>query len=65
MTQAMLVRRIAARPDIVYSRRPIDIGTELTLVHAVLCNDVSARSHEGGWAGALVKLTRRFASAAG
>ncbi len=45
--------------------RPVDIGTELTLVHAELCNDVSARSHEGGWAGALVKLTRRFASAVG
>jgi uncharacterized protein YndB with AHSA1/START domain len=45
--------------------RPIDIGTELTLVHSDLCNDVSARSHEGGWAGSLAKLTRRFASAAG
>ena len=49
--------------------RFLDIGTELTLVHAELCNDVSARiradrhqgaasSHEGGWAGALVKLNR-------
>ncbi len=45
--------------------RPIDIGTELTLVHSELCNDVSARSHESGWAGSLAKLTHRFASAAG
>jgi uncharacterized protein YndB with AHSA1/START domain len=41
--------------------RPIDIGTELTLVHSELCNDVSARSHEAGWTGSLATLTRRFA----
>jgi uncharacterized protein YndB with AHSA1/START domain len=63
---------VAGEPDerdrisrLEFRLRPIDIGTELTLVHAELCNDVSARSHEGGWAGALVKLTRRFASVAG
>jgi uncharacterized protein YndB with AHSA1/START domain len=40
--------------------RAIDIGTELTLVHAELSTEVSARSHEWGWGGALDKLTRRF-----
>jgi uncharacterized protein YndB with AHSA1/START domain len=44
--------------------RSIDIGTELTLVHSELHTEISARSHELGWAGALVKLTRRFTSAA-
>jgi len=38
--------------------RAIDTGTELTLIHADLTTDVSARSHEGGWSGALDKLTR-------
>ena len=38
--------------------RAIDIGTELTLIHADLTTDVSARSHQGGWSGALDKLTR-------
>jgi uncharacterized protein YndB with AHSA1/START domain len=40
--------------------RAIDIGTELTLVHGELSTEASARSHEGGWAGALAKLPRRF-----
>lgn len=40
--------------------RAIDIGTELTLVHAELSTEAAARSHEAGWAGALDKLTRRF-----
>jgi uncharacterized protein YndB with AHSA1/START domain len=40
--------------------RSIDIGTELTLVHSLLSNEDSARSHEGGWGGALNKLMRRF-----
>ncbi|HEV2212078.1 MAG TPA: SRPBCC domain-containing protein [Gammaproteobacteria bacterium] len=40
--------------------RPIDTGTELTLIHAELFDEVSAASHEGGWAGALIKLLRRF-----
>lgn len=40
--------------------RAIDTGTELTLVHAALRDEVSARSHEGGWAGALDKLVRNF-----
>jgi uncharacterized protein YndB with AHSA1/START domain len=38
--------------------RAIDTGTELTLVHAALRNEASARSHEGGWARALDKLVR-------
>jgi uncharacterized protein YndB with AHSA1/START domain len=36
--------------------RPIDTGTELTLIHSALQTEVSARSHEGGWGGALTKL---------
>ncbi len=40
--------------------RAIETGTELTLVHAQLSNEDSARSHEGGWSGALNKLVRRF-----
>jgi hypothetical protein len=40
--------------------RAIDTGTELTLVHAQLSSDDSARGHEGGWDGALKKLLRRF-----
>ncbi len=33
-------------------------GTELTLTHTALFSEESARSHEGGWNGALDKLTR-------
>lgn len=44
--------------------RPVDIGTELTLVHSELQTEHSAHHHELGWAGALVKLVRKFASAA-
>nr|HEX4317934.1 SRPBCC domain-containing protein [Kofleriaceae bacterium] len=40
--------------------RAIDAGTELTLVHGELSTDASARNHDGGWAGALTKLTRRL-----
>lgn len=40
--------------------RAIDTGTELTLIHSALRTEVSARSHEGGWAGALEKLVRRY-----
>jgi len=42
--------------------RPIETGTELTLVHAALRDEVSARSHERGWEGALDKLARKFAT---
>ncbi len=42
--------------------RAIETGTELTLIHAALCDELSARSHEGGWAGALDKLVRNFAT---
>jgi uncharacterized protein YndB with AHSA1/START domain len=42
--------------------RAIETGTELTLVHAALRDEVSARSHDGGWNGALDKLVRRFAT---
>ncbi|MEO7085781.1 MAG: SRPBCC domain-containing protein [Gemmatimonadaceae bacterium] len=42
--------------------RPIETGTELTLVHSGLTGEGSARSHDGGWAGALEKLMRRFSA---
>jgi uncharacterized protein YndB with AHSA1/START domain len=45
--------------------RPIDTGTELTLIHAALQNEISARSHEWGWTGALDKLERRFVESRG
>lgn len=41
--------------------RPIDTGTELTLIHAGLCDEASAGEHGWGWGGALHKLERRFA----
>ena len=40
--------------------KPIDRGTELTLVHANLASEASRLSHEGGWGGALDKLVRIF-----
>jgi uncharacterized protein YndB with AHSA1/START domain len=43
--------------------RPIDAGTELTLIHAELHDEATARSHEWGWGGALDKLMRRLAPA--
>jgi uncharacterized protein YndB with AHSA1/START domain len=42
--------------------RAIETGTELTLMHAALRDEVSARSHEQGWGGALDKLVRNFAT---
>jgi len=42
--------------------RPIDIGTELTLIHADLRNEASRLSHMGGWGGALDKLMKRLAA---
>jgi uncharacterized protein YndB with AHSA1/START domain len=41
--------------------RAIEIGTELTLVHAALHDEASARDHERGWSGALDKFMRNFA----
>ncbi|HUN25686.1 MAG TPA: SRPBCC domain-containing protein [Steroidobacteraceae bacterium] len=41
--------------------RPIETGTELTLIHAALRDEESASSHGWGWGGALNKLVRRFA----
>lgn len=41
--------------------RAIDTGTELTLIHSNLRNEVSASSHQWGWDGALKKLMRNFA----
>ncbi len=41
--------------------RPIETGTELTLIHAELRDEGTARSHEKGWESALDKLMRRLA----
>jgi uncharacterized protein YndB with AHSA1/START domain len=38
--------------------RPTAYGTELTFTHADLCDEDSAKSHTGGWSGALDKLLR-------
>ena len=40
--------------------RPIDTGTELTLIHAALRDEEAARSHGSGWEGSLSKFARRF-----
>jgi uncharacterized protein YndB with AHSA1/START domain len=40
--------------------KPIELGTELTLIHAALQDFDSAASHDGGWRGALDKLERSF-----
>lgn len=42
--------------------RPIDTGTELTLIHAELHDELSAHCHARGWTGALDKLVRDFAT---
>ena len=42
--------------------RPIDTGTELTLIHAALHDEETARSHRWGWEGALSKLARGYAA---
>ena len=39
-----------------YALRAVPEGTELTFTHAQLHDEESARSHEGGWTGALDKL---------
>jgi uncharacterized protein YndB with AHSA1/START domain len=44
--------------------RPIGEGTELTFTHAALANEVSTKSHAGGWTGALDKLVRHLENAA-
>ena len=43
--------------------RPIETGTEVTLVHAQLADMVSQESHTGGWGGALEKLVRIYGEA--
>jgi uncharacterized protein YndB with AHSA1/START domain len=40
--------------------RAIAEGTELTFTHALLHDEESCRSHEGGWTGALDKLEAYF-----
>lgn len=44
--------------------RPIDTGTELTLIHAALRDEEAARNHGQGWEGALNKFVSRFAAPA-
>jgi uncharacterized protein YndB with AHSA1/START domain len=41
--------------------RAIPEGTELTLTHALLQDEETRHSHEGGWSGALDKLKAHFA----
>ena len=45
--------------------RPIDTGTELTLIHAGLRDEASVRSHGWGWSGSLDKLMRGFPGSSG
>jgi uncharacterized protein YndB with AHSA1/START domain len=45
--------------------RLIDTGTELTLIHAGLCDEPSAAEHRWGWGGALDKLACAFAAPQG
>lgn len=40
--------------------RPIEEGTELTLVHTLLADDASAQEHGQGWEGALRKLVKTY-----
>lgn len=40
--------------------RPIDTGTELTLIHSALRTELSAEHHTDGWDGALKKFLRQF-----
>lgn len=42
--------------------RPIEDGTELTLVHTLLGDDSAAQEHGQGWEGALNKLVRTYAT---
>ena len=45
-----------------FQLRAIYTGTELTLIHAALRDELSVRNHERGWAGALGKLVRIFSA---
>jgi uncharacterized protein YndB with AHSA1/START domain len=42
-----------------FALTPTEGGTELRFVHGGLKNEVSVKSHEGGWGGAFEKLVRR------
>jgi len=44
--------------------KPVPEGTELTFTHALLHDEESRLSHEGGWTGALDKLEAYFARGA-
>ena len=43
-----------------FELRPIEEGTELTLIHSSLANDETRSTHLAGWEGALEKLARSF-----
>ncbi len=45
--------------------RPIDTGTELTLIHAGLRDEATVSSHAKGWSGALDKLMRTLPGSSG
>jgi uncharacterized protein YndB with AHSA1/START domain len=47
---------------VVIDLAPHDAGTELTFTHERLKSQTSRSSHERGWAGALDKLERHFAT---
>ena len=51
---------VDATSRVEFRLRPIDTGTELTLIHSALQTEVSALSHQGGWGGALEKLLRQY-----
>jgi len=48
-----------------FDLRPVEGGTELTLTHSRLHDEVTQASHEDGWRGSLDKMERLFASADG
>ena len=53
MTSLTIVRRIRARPSVVFDALA-------TFTHSRLRNEETRRSHEEGWNGALDKLERHF-----
>ena len=71
MTSLTLVRRIKARPSIVFDAVTtaegiaqwwaVPEGTEITFTHSRLHDDETRRTHEEGWTGSLDKLEARFA----